>query len=146
MGFSGNDKTRFKMARFKRDYNRLEVGQGLVFFYAAARSPSRLCETLARRNLFPDSDYSFKYYPVLGNQALSYLGSAPVGRLEKSEFFQYANSSTTVNPDTRHHPNLSEFDMAVPRVSNKHLASDTLPAVNGLYQVYIQKLSRREID
>jgi hypothetical protein len=134
---------RFNMIKFKQDYNDLEAGGFMSLIYLSVLRPTKFNSRFAVDGLFAEADYRIRYYPVLANEALTYLGAAKVTDLSKREFINYANHATEVLPNRFQQPNLAKFDEEVPRRSNKHFASDTLPRVDNVYQIYIQKLSSK---
>jgi len=136
-------KNRFDVPRFKLDYNRLNIGGIMSFLYFSKKSAGIFIERFKADGMETEGDFVLRAYPVLGVGALPILGECPTTELSKLEFRNYCEKSGSLEPSEERYPDIAALDQAIPRRTNRALASDSLPRVVGLHQIYIERLSNR---
>jgi hypothetical protein len=139
-------KNRFNFAAFKADYNRLAAFEALGFLYSSKKPPGIFMERFKSAGMGFEVDFRLKAYPVLAAEATVIMGQCPNVKIEKGEFKGYCEMAGNLEPDQTHHPALFALDQAIPRRSNRAFASDSLPRVTNLYQVYVEKLSNKQFN
>ena len=134
----------FDWVALVKDYNEIRSQEILAFLAFGKNYKVKLHQALLRRGLSRHIDYTILVNPVLAPGAVSALGAAPDTQIEEAEFESYACAKGAQYPDPKEHPNLAAMDKAIPRQSNRHVTSDSLPVVRDLCQVYILKMSSKD--
>jgi len=144
---SGNNLSlRFDFEKFYEDYDNLAIGEVIATLYHSGTNTRIFANRFTEAEMEADIDYWFRSHPVMASGAIDYLGRCVSTSFRDDQFEIYSTRSKKLMPDPVNFPLVHAFDQAVPRRSNRSFASDTLPRVADLYQVYIEKLSDRKFN
>ena len=135
--------TKFNWEKLVKDYNALRSQEILAFLAYGKKFKHKMYQALLRRGLSRRIDFKIVAFPVPAVAALSCIGAAPKEEIPEGEFANYACVKGEQYPDPVEHPHLAAMDAAIPRRSNRHVTSDTIPVIRDLHQVYILKLTTR---
>jgi len=125
------------------DYNKLRVQGMLAFLLLGSQMENKLSSALTRRGVARKVDYLLFVVPVLAVESMDLIATAPTDEIPEGEFADFACVKASPYPDPEDHPHIAAMDEKIPRRSNRHLTSDTLPVIKDLNQVYILKLSAK---
>jgi hypothetical protein len=127
------------------DYNQLRPQGMLAFLALGPAMEGKLSQALTRRGVVKKVDYLLFVMPVMAVESMPLIAAAPGDEIPEGEFADFACVKASPYPDPEDHPHIAAMDKAIPRRSNRHLTSDTLPIIQDMNQVYILKLSSKTV-